>query len=82
MTSEIAIATDFNNIFTNIGPDLARKIPTALITLWSFLNKIDTTMPADSVTINELKEAFFYLKTNKSPVYDKINSNVIENYFN
>ena len=33
MASEIGIATDFNNFFTNIGPDLARKIPTALITL-------------------------------------------------
>ena len=28
-------------------------------------------MPADSITINELKEAFFSLKTCKSPGYDE-----------
>ena len=44
---------------TSIGPDLATKIPTASRTFESFLNKIDITMPADSVAINELKEAFF-----------------------
>ena len=25
-----------------------------------FLNKIDTTMPSDPITISELKEAFFF----------------------
>ena len=40
-------------------------------------------MLADSITINELKEAFFFsLKTNKSPIYDEMSSHVIENYFN
>ena len=34
-------------------------------------------MPADSITINELKEAFFSLKTSKRPGYDEISSNVI-----
>ena len=47
----------------------------------SFLNKIDKTMPADPVTINELKEAFFSLKTNKSPGYDEVSSNIIKNCF-
>ena len=46
-------------------------------TFESFLNKIDITMPADSITINELKEAFFFpLKTNKGPGYDEISSNL------
>ena len=38
-------------------------------------------MPADPVTINELKEAFFFLKTNKRPGYDEVSSNVIKNCF-
>ena len=59
VTSEIGIADKFNKLFTNIGPELAKKIPTALRTFENFLNNIDTTMPADPVTINELKEAFF-----------------------
>ena len=43
-----------------------------------FQNKIDITMPADSVTINELKEDFFSLLR---PGYDEISSNVIINCF-
>ena len=62
VTSEIGIANEFNKFFTNIVPALAKKIPTELRTFESFLNKIDTTMPADPVTIKELKEAFFSLK--------------------
>ena len=81
MTSEIGIANKFNKFFTNIGPEVARKIPTASRTFESFLNKIDITMPADSITINEYKESFFPLKTNKSPGYDEISSNVIINCF-
>ena len=48
VTSEIGIANEFNKFFTNIGPELAGKIPTASRTFESFLNKIDTTMPAAS----------------------------------
>ena len=59
MTSEISTANEFNKSFTNIGPDLAGKTPTASRTFERFLNKIDTTIPADPITINELKEAFF-----------------------
>ena len=59
VTNEIGIAHKFKTFFTNIGAELARKILTASKTFESFLNKIDTTMPADSITINELKKAFF-----------------------
>ena len=48
VTSEIGIANKFNKFFTNIGPELAGRIPTASRTFESFLNKIDTTMPAAS----------------------------------
>ena len=81
MTSEIGIANEFNKFFTNIRSELARKISTASRTFESFLNKINITMPADSITINELKKAFFFLKANKSPSYDEISSNVIINCF-
>ena len=59
VASEVGIANEFNKFFANIGQELARKIPTATRTSASFLNKIDITMPADSITINELKESFF-----------------------
>ena len=35
-------------------------------------------MEKNSLSINELKEAFFSLKTNKSPGYDDINFNVVK----
>ena len=38
-------------------------------------------MPTDSLTIREVKEAFFSLRINKSPGNDEINFNVIKNYF-
>ena len=46
----------FNKFFTNIGPELTG---TTSRTFETFLNKIDTTMPVDPITINELRKAFF-----------------------
>ena len=59
VTGKIGIANEFNKLFTNIGPELARKISLASRTFESFLNKIDIKMPVDSITINKLKEVFF-----------------------
>ena len=69
-TSEIGIANESNKFFTKIGPEIARKIPTASRKFESFLNKIDTTIPANPITINELIEVFF-LKNKQNPDYDK-----------
>ena len=38
-------------------------------------------MESNSLTINELKDAFFSLKINKSPGYDEISFNVIKKRF-
>ena len=38
-------------------------------------------MGKNSLLINELKEAFFSLKNNKSPGYDDINFNVVNKCF-
>ena len=81
MTNETGIANEFNKLFPNIGTELAGKIPTASRAFENFLNEIDTTMLADSITINELKEAFFSLKTNKSAGFDELSSNAIKNCF-
>ena len=65
--SKIDIANEFDKFFTSIGKELARKISTTSSTFDSFLNKINTTTPADSITINKLKEAFFSLKNKQKP---------------
>ena len=49
------IVNEFNTFFTSIGAELAKNITNAS----SYIKKADTTMPTDSLTINEVKEAFF-----------------------
>ena len=46
-----------------------------------FLKRVDTTLPSQSLSINELKDVFFSLKTNKSSGADEINFNVIKYCF-
>ena len=41
----------------------------------------DSTMETKQLSINELKDAFFSLKTNKSPGYDDISFNVLKIFF-
>ena len=47
----------------------------------SFLKRVNTTLPSQPLSINELKDAFFSLKTNKSSGADEINFNVIKHCF-
>ena len=72
------IAEEFNNFFTNVGPNLAKKVPNSSNSFTSFLNQTHSIMEKNSLSINELKEAFFSIKTNKSPGYDDINFNVVK----
>ena len=75
------MANEFNNFFRNIGAELAKNIPNASRPFESYIKKVDTTIPTDSLTINGVKESFFSLEINKSPGYDEINFNVIKNCF-
>ena len=54
------MANEFNNFLTNIGAELAKNIPNASRPFESYIKKVDTTMPTDSLAINEVKEAFFF----------------------
>ena len=67
---ERKIANEFNAFFTNIGNKLAFRIPNASTTFESHINEPDSTMETKRLLMNELKEAFFSLKINKSPGYD------------
>ena len=52
--------------------------------LWKLVIEVEVKnlkMDKNSLSINELKEAFFSLKTNKSPGYDDINLNVVKKCF-
>ena len=71
-TGENEIANEFNKYFADIGPSLAKNIPKPSITFESVLKRVNTTMPSQSLSANELNNAFFCLKTSKSPSADEI----------
>ena len=80
-TGEDETANEFNKYFGNIGLTLAKNIRSPSIPSESFLKRANTALPSQSLSINELKDAFFSLKTNKSPGADDINFNVIKHRF-
>ena len=73
-----SIVEEFNNSFTNFGPNLAKKVPNSSNSFTSFLNQTHSIKEKNSLSQNELKVRFFSLKTNKSPRYDDINFNVVK----
>ena len=75
------IANEFNAFFTNIGSKFASKIPNASTTFESYINKPDSINKTKQLSMNELKDAFFSLKINKSPGYDDISFNVLKKCF-
>ena len=46
-----------------------------------FLKRVNTTLPNQSLSKNELKDTFFSLKTSKGPGADEINFNIIRHCF-
>ena len=47
------IANEFDTFFTNIDPELAKKVPNASKPFESYFKKVETTMLTDSLTIKE-----------------------------
>ena len=68
----------FNSFFTNIEKNLASKIPHSSTPFEYFVNKSYFVMETKPPSMNELKDAFYSLKSNKSPGYDDISYNVIK----
>ena len=75
------IAHEFNSFFTNIGKNLASKIPNASTPFEYFVNKSDFVMETKPLSMNELKDAFYSLKSNKSSGNDDISYNAIKKCF-
>ena len=70
-------ANEFNTFFTNIGSKLASKILNTSATFESYINKPDSIMKTKQLSMNELKDAFFSLKINKSSGYDDISFSIL-----
>ena len=76
-----SIAKNFNRHFTEIGPTLAKKVGSSSVNFHKYLEAYSITQPEKDLTVNELKDAFFSLKLNKSPAYDEVSFNVIKKCF-
>ena len=75
------IAQQSNSFFTNTGKNLASKISNTHTPFEYFLNNSDFVMETKPLSMNELKCAFYSLKSNKNPGYGDISYNVIKKCF-
>ena len=75
--NKLKIADAFNNFFTNIGQKLASQIPKSSKTFETYIKKVNVIIESKPLLINELKDAFFSLKINKSSSVDDVSFNVI-----
>ena len=75
------IADAFNDFFTNIGQKLASQLPKLSKTFETYMNKVNVLMDSKPLSLNELKEAFFSLKINKSSGVDDVSFNIIKKWF-
>ena len=66
------IAETFNKFFISIGSNLADKVPPSSTSFESYLPNITTALSDKPLSEKEFKDAFFKLKTNKSPGYDNL----------
>ena len=60
---------------------LATKITSSHKNITSCLQNINTSILERSLNEKEVKDAFFALKTNKTPGFDKLNVNVIKKLY-
>ena len=81
ITETESIAESYNKYFIQIGPKLAKDIGTSNKSFNEYIKKYDTTKPEKVISVNELKDAFFSLKINKSTGYDDINFNAVKKCF-
>ena len=58
---------------------MTQKIEAPTKTFESYRQKINKRQPEHPLIMNELKDAFFSMETNKCPGHDEISFNVIKN---
>ena len=81
ITDKNIIAETFNKFFIKIGFNLADKIPPSSTNFELYLPNITTALSDKPLSEKEFKDAFFTLKTVKSPGYDNLHVNVIRNMY-
>ena len=83
MTDDLAIASEFNNFFVGIGPNLADKIPQVDIDCTAYLGpKLLKTFVWEPVTDTEIKNHILALDVKKACGYDNMSSLLIKDASN
>ena len=79
ITDPVEIANKFNEYFTNVGPNLASKIPTVNTSFKAFMSKSrhHESFFIDPVTEEEMEKELLGLNPAKSSGYDSFNLKVI-----
>ena len=72
------MADVFNDFFTNIRQKLVSQIPESSKMFETYINKVNVIMGSKPLLIDELKEAFFSLKINKSADVDDVSFTIIK----
>ena len=62
ITSADLIAENFNDCFSDIGPKLAKNIEVSSRDFRSYIKEHESVLSECDLTVNELKEAFFFTK--------------------
>ena len=75
------IANEFNSYFTNVGPNLAAKIPHSEKHFSDYLSQSQNILSEEQLTMDEFREAFQAIKRNKACGFDEISSNVIRSSY-
>ena len=68
------IANEFINFFIDIGAELAKEIPRPARSFERYVPKSNSTMPKGPISVNEFKNVFFSIRTNKCPGHIKLTS--------
>ena len=71
------IADEFNSFFTNIGTNLANKIPNVQKSFKDYLSTNEVFIADSELLFEEFENAFKSLQRNKACGIDNINSNII-----
>ena len=74
---EKQIATEFNNFFTSVGTNLAKKIPNIQTTFDEFLIPTEKILDFHELTFDEFEKAFKSLQRNKATGCDDLNGNIL-----
>ena len=72
------IADSFNTYFTNIGSNLAAKIPHSEKHFTEYLDQAEVEITEKELTFEEFESAFKTLKINKANGFDDVNSNIVK----